>query len=80
MDEPNATSVSAQPAEVAERSERRPQGLEVTLRVTTSHSANFLIGVVLQKLNAVTGVVVDDIDVHRAAHSLASYSRPRGSP
>ena len=78
MDESNATRVSAPPDEVAERSERRPQSLRVSLRLDTTLSANGICGVLLQKLNAVTGVVVDSININRSEKPLARYERQRG--
>jgi hypothetical protein len=77
MDESNATRVSAPLDQVAERSDRRPQGLEVTLRVETTHSAKFLVGFLLNTLKR-AGLGVDAIAVGRPAQVLANYARPRG--
>lgn len=77
MDEPSATRVSAPPAEVVERSDRRTQRLQISLRLETTNSANFVCGFLLQQLNR-AGFLVDAIYINRSETPLASYTRPRG--
>lgn len=75
MAEPNATSVSAQPDEVAERS-GRSQTLQLSMRIETTNSANFVLGFLLNQLQR-AGIQVDSIRVNRSEKPLAIYNRVR---
>lgn len=77
MDESNATRVSAPPDQVAERSERRMQQLQVSVRIETTNSANFVCGFLLNQLQR-AGIQVDAVRVNRSDKPLAKYERPRG--
>ena len=77
MDEAIATRVSAALDEPApERSERRPQALRFSLRITTTASAKHLLGLLMEVL-AKRGHLVEGVDVYKDQEPLARYRRAR---
>lgn len=79
MDEPSATRVGA-PPDAAERgdSERREatKAYSFSVRMSTTHSAKFLTGLLVETLKQ-RGVVVESIRARFDTQPLAQYDRTR---